>query len=54
MKQYRLILELMGKYSNLILTDDADTILDSARHVSFRTSSVREVLPGRNYFIPET
>ena len=54
MKQYRLILELMGKYSNLILTDDTDMILDSARHVSFRTSSVREVLPGRHYFIPET
>lgn len=50
----KLILELMGKYSNLIFTDDNDVILDAIRRVSFHMSSVREVLPGRTYFIPDT
>ncbi len=49
-----LIVELMGKYSNLIFTDDTDTIIDSIKHVSSQMSSVREVLPGRQYFIPDT
>ncbi|MBR5360298.1 MAG: NFACT family protein, partial [Lachnospiraceae bacterium] len=49
----RLITELMGKYSNIILTDDKDTILDSIRRVSALTSSVREVLPGLDYFVPK-
>ncbi len=48
----RLILEIMGKHSNLILTDDQDQILDAIKHISAQVSSVREVLPGRPYFIP--
>ncbi len=48
----KLITELMGKYSNIILTDDKDMILDSIRHVNAMVSSVREVLPGLTYFIP--
>ncbi|MCD8153908.1 MAG: NFACT family protein [Clostridiales bacterium] len=50
----RLILELMGKHSNLIFCDDQGMILDSIKHVSSNMSSVREVLPGRPYFIPNT
>lgn len=46
-----LTVEMMGKYSNLILRRE-DLILDSIRHVSSLMSSVREVLPGRTYFIP--
>lgn len=49
-----LILELMGKHSNLIFCDDKGMIIDSIKHVSVQTSSVREVLPGREYFIPQT
>ena len=49
-----LILELMGKYSNLILVDDQDRILDAIRRVPSFISSVREVLPGRPYFLPNT
>lgn len=49
-----LILELMGKHSNLIFCDENDMILDSIKHVSSNMSSVREVLPGRTYFIPQT
>ena len=73
-----LVIELMGKHSNIILLDAAssnaasgnpaanqcadasaaagscEVILDSIKHISQMVSSVREVLPGRPYFIPET
>ena len=49
-----LITEFMGKHSNIILCDDKNNILDSIKHVSAQMSSVREVLPGREYFIPDT
>ena len=45
--------ELMGKYSNIIFTDEDDIILDSMRRVPASVSSLREVLPGRPYFVPE-
>ncbi|MDO4438226.1 MAG: NFACT RNA binding domain-containing protein [Eubacteriales bacterium] len=48
----KLVCELMGKYSNIILLKDDETIIDSIKHVSLSVSSVREVLPGREYFIP--
>ena len=49
-----LVAELMGKYSNIILLKDDFSIIDSIKHVSHMTSSVREVLPGRAYFIPDS
>ena len=49
-----LIIELMGKHSNIIFCDDQDKIIDSIKHISGMVSSVREVLPGRQYFIPKT
>lgn len=49
-----LAVEIMGKHSNIIFLDDKDMIVDSIRHVSSLVSSVREVLPGRTYFIPDT
>ncbi len=48
-----LTVELMGKHSNIIFRD-GDTIIDSIKRVSAQVSSVREVLPGRTYFIPQT
>ena len=54
LKRKDLILELMGKHSNLIFTDDSGMIIDSLKHISAQTSSLREVLPGREYFIPKT
>lgn len=50
----RLIIELMGKHSNIIFVDEHDLIIDSIKHISGMVSSVREVLPGRAYFIPQT
>lgn len=49
--QKTLTVELMGKHSNIIFRED-NKILDSIKHVSALISSVREVLPGREYFIP--
>lgn len=49
-----LIVELMGKHSNLIFCKEDGMILDSIKHVSLAVSSIREVLPGRTYFIPHT
>ena len=49
-----LVAELMGKHSNIILLKDDLTIIDSIKHVSGMMSSVREVLPGKSYFIPDT
>jgi predicted ribosome quality control (RQC) complex YloA/Tae2 family protein len=48
----KLVIEIMGKHSNIILLDSGDVIADSARRVSHNTSSVREVLPGRKYQRP--
>lgn len=50
----KLIVEIMGKHSNIIFCNDDGKIIDSIKHVSSQMSSVREVLPGRDYFIPDT
>ena len=50
----KLIIELMGKHSNIILTDESDTVIDSIKRIPSSVSSVREVLPGRPWFIPDT
>lgn len=49
-----LIVEIMGKHSNIIFCDQEFKIVDSIKHISGFVSSVREVLPGREYFIPKT
>ena len=49
-----LIVEIMGKHSNIIFCTEEGKIIDSIKHVSAQISSVREVLPGREYFIPDT
>ena len=54
MCEKKLIVELMGKHSNIIFADSEDNILDSIKRIPASISSVREVLPGRKYFIPQT
>lgn len=45
-----LIIELMGKHSNIILIDDdSKKIIDSLKRINFNLSSVREILPGLTY-----
>lgn len=48
----KLYIEIMGKHSNIIFCDENNKILDAIKHVPSSVSSVREVLPGREYFIP--
>ena len=50
----RLIIEIMGKHSNIIFCNENDMIIDSIKHVSGLVSSVREVLPGKPYFVAQT
>ena len=54
LRRKTLVVEIMGKHSNIIFCDENDRIIDSIKHVSLQMSSVREVLPGRTYFIPVT
>jgi predicted ribosome quality control (RQC) complex YloA/Tae2 family protein len=46
--------ELMGKYSNIILKDKNEIILDSLRHISQLQSRVRSVLPSLKYELPKS
>lgn len=48
----KLIIEIMGKHSNIIFCDEKDVIIDSIKRVGAQMSSVREVLPGRTYELP--
>ena len=47
----KLIFELTGKNSNIILTQD-DIIIDSLKHVNAAQSSYRTILPGKEYIAP--
>ncbi len=43
------IVEIMGRHSNIILTDENNKIMDSAKHIDFTVSAVRQILPGLIY-----
>ncbi len=49
-----LVAEIMGKHSNIIFCNDDNMIIDSIKHISAAVSSVREVLPGKPYFVVQT
>lgn len=49
---YHLYVEIMGKYSNVILTDASNTIITPARQVNQQKSSVRPILTGQPYETP--
>lgn len=48
----KLVLEIMGRHSNIMLVDENNIILESIKHISHDKSSVREVLPGKEYVLP--
>ena len=48
----RLVLEAMGRRSNLLLLDEDGRILDCMRRVELETSSARALLPGLFYQLP--
>lgn len=47
-----LVIEIMGRHSNIILLNEDRKILDSIKRIDFETSRVREVMPGRQYVLP--
>lgn len=49
-----LVVEIMGKHSNIIFCNEEGVIIDSIKRVSAAVSSLREVLPGKPYFVAET
>ncbi len=54
LRRKTLIVEIMGKHSNIIFCNEEGMILDSIKHVSGLVSSLREVLPGKPYFVAQT
>lgn len=47
-----LIIELMGKHSNIILINDKNIIIDSLRHIGATDTIYRDILPSRTYSFP--
>ncbi|MCL2353371.1 MAG: NFACT family protein [Defluviitaleaceae bacterium] len=52
LEEKTLILEIMGRHSNIILVSGDGVVLDAIKHISYSQSSVRQVLPGRPYADP--
>jgi predicted ribosome quality control (RQC) complex YloA/Tae2 family protein len=50
--QKKLVIEIMGRYSNIILLNSEGKILDAIKHIDADISSVREVMPARPYVLP--
>lgn len=50
----KLIIELMGKHSNIILTNSTEIIIDSLRHTSVENNSLRDIYPGSKYSFPKS
>lgn len=48
----KLIIELMGKHSNIILTDENNIIIDSMRHTTVENKSQRDIYPTSRYLLP--
>jgi predicted ribosome quality control (RQC) complex YloA/Tae2 family protein len=48
----KLIIEIMGRHSNIILVDDTEKIIDSIKRVTKAISRIRQVLPGKTYVYP--
>ena len=48
----RLVLEIMGRHSNLLLLDENGRILEATRHVNPEMSRVRQIQPGMAYLPP--
>lgn len=49
---YSLIVEIMGRYSNIIFVDKDNRIIDSVKRIDENKSQVREILPGLTYTAP--
>ena len=50
---YQFVIELMGKHSNIILTNQENMIIDSLKHLTTFSGSLRNILPNETYQLPE-
>lgn len=50
---YKLIVELMGKHSNIILVNQENNIIDSLKHFTIFSGSLRNIIPNVPYEFPE-
>lgn len=48
----KLVIELMGKHSNVILLNQSSTIIDSMRHIDITSNATRDILPAHKYIFP--
>ncbi|WP_114571133.1 Rqc2 family fibronectin-binding protein [Exiguobacterium flavidum] len=48
----KLYIELMGRHSNIILTDGQDRILDAIKHLPLSQNTYRTIMPGMTYQLP--
>lgn len=49
---FSLIVEIMGRYSNVILVDENGIVVDALKRVDKEKSQVRTILPGEKYVSP--
>lgn len=50
--QLTLVLEIMGRHSNIVLIDSRDMVLGAAKHITHDINRFRETVPGRTYVDP--
>jgi predicted ribosome quality control (RQC) complex YloA/Tae2 family protein len=48
----KLVIEIMGRHSNIVLLNPNDKIIDAIKHVDMEVNRVRELLPARTYILP--
>ena len=53
-EEKNLIVELMGRHSNIILTNKNNIIVDAMRHLDSSNNSYRDILPSRTYTFPNS
>ena len=53
-QNYLLIIELINRFQNLILTKSDNVIIDCWKKISFAENKQRQILPGAKYMIPDS
>jgi predicted ribosome quality control (RQC) complex YloA/Tae2 family protein len=48
----KLIIEIMGRHSNIILLNEGGKIIDAMKHIDQDVNRVREIMPARTYILP--
>ncbi len=54
LQEKKIILEIMGKHSNIILLNNKNIIIDSIKHFDVSSGSLRDIMPAREYIFPSS